>query len=205
MQNHNRKIKIGVMGSASGPTLDNPQTLEKCREVGREIARQGCILINGACPGLPYEAARGVKEEGGFAMGVSPAFSEHEHVTEYKSPNDSLDIILFSGMGFMERDIINIRASDAIITLGGGIGTVNEFTVAYEEGKVVGVLTDTEGFSNHFKQMILDCDREVTPNIIFESDPVLLVQKVLTALEVYDHPIHEDGRVKDVKFGTRRG
>ncbi len=200
-----RKLKIGVMGSASGPTLENPETLKKCQEVGREIARHNCILINGACPGLPYEAAKGAKEECGFVLGVSPAFSEQEHTQEYKSPNENMDFILFSGMGFMERDIINIRASDAIVTLGGGIGTVNEFTVAYEEGKVVGVLTESGGFSDHFKQMILDCDRELEPNIIFESDPKKLVEKVLEAVEKHAHPVHEDGRVKDVKFGSRRG
>ena len=108
-------------------------------------------------------------------------------------------------MGFMERDIINIRASDAIVTLGGGIGTVNEFTVAYEEGKVVGVLTESGGFSNHFHNLILHCDRELEPNIIFESDPKKLIDKVMKAVASHARPIHEDGRVKDVKFGKRRG
>lgn len=198
------KIKIGVMGSASGPTLDMPEVIEHCRELGREIARKDCILINGACPGLPDYAAEGAKEEGGFVFGVSPAFSEMEHIREYKSPLDNIDFVLYSGLGFMERDIINTRASDAIITLGGGIGTVNEFTVAYEEGRVIGVLTDSGGFSNHFAKMIENCDREVSPNIAFDSDPIKLVNKVLKLIKKYPNPAHEDARVKD-HHGEARG
>lgn len=200
-----RKIKIGVMGSASGPTLHMPEVIERCREVGREIARHNCILINGACPGLPHEAVLGAKEECGFTLGISPAFSEHEHLQEYKSPIACFDFILFSGMGFMERDIVNIRASDAIIFLGGGIGTVNEFTVAYEEGKPIGVLTDSGGFSTHFRDMVKNCDRDIEPNMVFESDPHKLIKKLLQVARQHPHPVHEDGRVKDVKFGAHRG
>lgn len=200
-----RKIKIGVMGSASGPTLDKAGNDEKCREVGREIARHGLILINGACPGLPHYAAQGAKEEGGFVMGVSPAFSEHEHVEEYRSPNDSYDIVLFTGLGFMERDIMNIRSSDGLVFLGGGIGTINELTVAYEEGKPLAILTGTGGMSDHFLDMIVKSDRTITPNIVTDDDPKVLIQKLLVAIEKYPIPIHEDGRVKDVKFGNLRG
>lgn len=197
MQKTAQKLKIGVMGSASGPTLQMPEVIQKCQEIGREIARQDCILINGACPGLPDEAAKGAKEVGGFVFGVSPAFSEAEHTQEYKSPHEHLDIVLYSGLGFMERDIINIRASDAIITLGGGIGTVNEFTVAYEEGRVIGILTESGGFSDHFKNLVLNCDREITPNMTFNSDPIALVHEVLELIKKYPNPAHEDARVKD--------
>ncbi len=201
----NRKIKIGVMGSASGPTLTREGNAEKCQEIGKWIARTDCIMINGACPGLPHEAAKGAKKEGGFVVGVSPAFSEYEHVNEYRSPNECYDILLFSGMGFMERDIMNIRTSDGIIILGGGIGTINEFTVAYEEGKAVGVLLDTGGISNYVSEMILKADRSIPPNMVFDEDPKQLVEKLIEVIKKYPTPIHEDGRVKDVKFGKLRG
>lgn len=200
-----RKLKIGVMGSASGPTLYKKGNQELCEEVGREIARQDCMLINGACPGLPYYAAKGAKEVGGFVLGVSPAFSEHEHVREYKSPNDASDIIIFSGLGFMERDIMNIRSSDGIVFLGGGIGTMNEFTVAFEEGKPIGILTGSGGLSDHFLEFIKKADRSVTPNIVTDDDPKALIEKLIKTIHLYPTPIHEDGRVVDVKFGKARG
>lgn len=205
MEAHKRKIKIGVMGSAAGPTLTKEGNEEKCREIGRQIAKQECIFINGACPGLPHFAAQGAKEEGGYVIGVSPAFSEAEHVGEYKSPNDSYDMIFFTGLGFMERDITNIRSSDGLIFLGGGIGTINELTVAYEEGKPLGILTNTGGMSDHFLDMIVKADRTVTPNIVTDDDPKTLIDKLLIAITAYPTPIHEDGRVKDVKFGKLRG
>lgn len=200
-----RKLKIGVMGSASGPTLYKKLNEERCEAVGREVAKHNCILITGACPGLPHFAARGAKEAGGFVLGVSPAFSEHEHVREYKSPNEYYDIILFSGLGFMERDIMNIRGSDGVIFLGGGIGTMNEFTVAFEEGKPIGVLTGSGGMSDHFLEFVKKSDRSVTPNIVTDDDPKRLVEKLIKTVHLYPTPIHEDGRVVDVKFGKARG
>ncbi len=199
------KLKIGVMGSASGDMTENKMFLEKSRQVGRCVARRDCILVNGACPGLPHAAAEGAKEEGGFILGVSPAFSRHEHVHEYKSPIGVYDIILYTGMGFMERDIVNIRSSDGIIILGGGIGTLNEFTIAYEEGKPVGVLLNSGGISNYLKDIVKWCGRDIHENMVFTEDPEELVQRLIYLIHEYPSPIHEDGRVKDVKFGKHRG
>ena len=147
--------------------------------IGQEIARAGCILVNGACPGLPDEAAFGAKNVGGLTMGISPAFSEEEHTKHYKSPRENYDIILYTGMGLMERDLINIRSSDAIIILGGGIGTLNEFTVAFDDEKVIGVLTGTGGVSDHIETILEVCDRKVEDYVVFDSDPKKLIEKVL--------------------------
>ena len=199
------RLKIGVMGSASGEMTENEEYLRKSKDVGRWIAKKNCILVNGACPGLPHAAAEGAREENGFVMGVSPAFSRHEHVNEYKSPHGIYDMLLYTGMGFMERDIVNIRSSDGVIFLGGGIGTLNEFTIAYEEGKPIGVLLDSGGISNHIEDIIKWCGREVHENVCFCKDPEELVDRLIYLIHEYPSPIHEDGRVKDVKFGKHRG
>lgn len=201
---HNHRLKIGVMGSASGPQILDEQAKAKAMEMGREIGRRDHIFINGACPGLPYDALLGAKEVGGFTVGISPAFSLHEHVKEYGSPHDN-DFIIYTGQGFMERDIINIRSSDGIIIIGGGIGTLNEFTIAYEEGRPIAVLTDSGGISNHIPHIVEDlCQRKVAPNMVFDSDPKKLMDKLEVAIKAYPLPIHEDGRVID-KSQCRRG
>ena len=189
------KFRIGVMGSAQGPTIENQETIRKSIEIGHYIAKNDCILVNGACPGLPDEAAYGAHQADGFTMGISPAFSEKEHIELYKSPYQNYDIILFTGMGLMERDIINIRSSDAIILLGGGIGTLNEFTVAYDEGKIIGVLTGSGGVSNHIDKILEICDREMEEYIIFDDNPKALVEKVIEKLKSYPTPMHEDQRM----------
>jgi hypothetical protein len=189
------KYRIGVMGSAQGPTIENQENIRKAIEAGHYIAKNDCILVSGACPGLPDEAAFGAHQAGGLTMGVSPAFSEKEHIQKYKSPHENYDIILYTGLGLMERDIINIRSSDAIILLGGGIGTLNEFTVAYDEGKVIGVLTGSGGVSNHIDKILEICDREVEDFIVFDDDPKKLVEKVINKIKTYGTPMYEDHRV----------
>jgi uncharacterized protein (TIGR00725 family) len=189
------KLRIGIMGSAQGPTIENQENIKKAIEIGHHIAKANCILVNGACPGLPDEAAFGAHQAGGFVMGVSPAFSEEEHTKKYKSPRDYYDLILYTGLGLMERDIINIRSSDAIILLGGGIGTLNEFTVAFDEGKVIGVLTTSGGVADHIPTIVKICDREMSDNIIFDSDPKELLAKVIKHLQEKPRSLSADERV----------
>ena len=194
---HVHRKKIGVMGSASGPQIVNEHARQVARELGRELGRRDCIFINGACPGLPNDALLGAKETGAFTIGVSPAFSEHAHIHEYRSPHEH-DVILYTGMGFMERDIINIRSADAIVIVGGGIGTLNEMTIAYEEGRPIAVLTNTGGISDHIPEIIEKmCQRKVAPNMVFDDDPIRLLDKLEEVMEKFPLPIHEDGRVID--------
>lgn len=195
------KLKVGVMGSAQGPTLDNEENVIKAHVLGKSIADNNCILVNGACPGLPHEAAIGAKKAGGFVLGVSPAFSLREHVEKYKSPNEEFyDIILFTGKGLMERDITNIRSSDAIIIVGGGIGTLNEFTVAFEERKYIAILEGTHGISDHIKEIVSFTDRELDDRVIFDSDPKLLVEKLINMIVNGDRTVVEDQRVIGLNY-----
>jgi hypothetical protein len=55
-------VKIGVMGSAGGE-LD-AAIVEKCIELGRAIAEEGCAILTGGCPGLPHYAILGCKGRG---------------------------------------------------------------------------------------------------------------------------------------------
>ncbi|OGJ55956.1 hypothetical protein A3D88_00985 [Candidatus Peribacteria bacterium RIFCSPHIGHO2_02_FULL_52_16] len=194
---HHHKLKIGVMGSASGPQIEDPVAREKARKLGNEIAKRGYIFINGACPGLPNDALLGAKEFNGFTVGISPAFSEYEHINEYKSPH-AHNMIIYTGLGFMERDIINIRSSDAVVLIGGGIGTLNEFTIAYDEGRCIGIVTNSGGISNNIPHVVQElCQREMPPNLVMDDDPAKLLDKIEIVVKAYPIPIKEDGRIRD--------
>lgn len=198
---HYHRLKIGVMGSASGPQTLDETARAKARTVGEEIGKRGHIFINGACPGLPNDALMGCKEAGGFSVGISPAFSEHQHVHEYLSPHDH-DMLIYTGMGFMERDIINIRSADGVVIIGGGVGTLNELTIAYDEGRPIGILTNSGGISNAVPHIIEElCKRTIPPNMVFDDDPKLLLDKLETAIRAFPLPIREDGRVVEKKDG----
>ena len=190
------KTKIGVMGSSQGPTITKEKSNALSRQLGRAIASSGAITLTGACPGLPHEAIIGAKSAGGFTMGISPAFSLAQHVASYHSPSAQLyDVLLFTGMGLMERDIINIRSSSAIIIVGGGIGTLNEFTIAFDEGRIIGVLRGTGGIAEDIPAIVERCGRQLDGRVVFSADPDKLVQKVLEKLASAPPMLVEDERV----------
>jgi uncharacterized protein (TIGR00725 family) len=191
----NYRPSIGVMGSASGGVMRNAAAIEASREIGREIARRNCILINGACPGLPDEAARGANELGGHCIGISPAISIVSHLEQYKSPIEQYDQFIFTGMGLMMRDIINVRSGNGVIILPGGTGTLNEFTVAYDEGKPIGILTGYGGVADHIPEILEFCKREKTDKMVFGSDPVKLVQDLLLIIHAENTPDALDGHL----------
>jgi len=183
------------MWSAQGPTLERNDWVLKAQELWKWIAKLDCILVNWACPWLPNEAAIWAKESGWFVVWISPAFSEIEHVETYKSPLTSYDIVMYTGKWLLERDITNIRSSDAIITVWGWVWTLNEFIVAYDEMKIVWVLTWTWWVSDNLPAILEMCNREVTNRIIFDSDPKTLAEKVVLALKELPQPTVEDERV----------
>jgi uncharacterized protein (TIGR00725 family) len=175
------KIKIGVVGSADGPYV--PGAPEKAYELGRQIALQGCILVTGACPGLPHEAIRGAKSVGGITLGISPGLNLEEHIVKYESPVDNYDILIFTGSGLMGREITAVRTCDAVIIVGGRSGTLGEFAIAYDEGKIIGVLFGTGGLADNTHTIVEICNKETGATLIYESDPKRLVERVLRAFD----------------------
>ena len=171
------KYKIWVSGSAETDHC-TPNALEVTKELGRQIVKRNAVLVTGATTGAPYWAAIGAKEAGGFVIGLSPAGSEKEHVEKYDLPLDYHDIIVYTGFGYSGRNLLLTRASDAIIVTCGRIGTLNEFTIAFEDQKPIGVLTGTGGIADEVKEIVAKSHRAHAA-LVYESDPKILVGKVL--------------------------
>jgi uncharacterized protein (TIGR00725 family) len=166
------KIKIGVMGSAGGEL--NSEVCEKVYQLGKEIAKHDCVVVTGGCPGLPFEATRGAKEAGGMTVGISPGLDLEEHVNRYRSPVDFLDILIFTG-----REVIAVRSCDILIIVGGRSGTLGEFSIAYDEGKVIGVLEGTGGITGEIRDVVRAVKKETGSKIVYSSDPAALVEKLI--------------------------
>ena len=175
------KNTICISGAAVTDHCE-PDAMEKTKELGREIVRQGCVLTTGATIGVPFWGAIGTKEEGGFSIGLSPASSEIEHVKKYKLPTDYFDVIIYTGFGYSGRNLFLTRASDAVITVCGRIGTLNEFTIAFEDHKPIGILTGSGGIADEIEEIVEKCKR---PNakIVYDSDPKKLIEKVIDLIE----------------------
>src|SRR5690242_6825299 len=114
-------LAVGVMGTASGPIPASARNL--ARRLGTAVARNGCTLVTGACPGLPYAAVEGAKAAGGLVIGISPALGEADHLHRFQSPVCGFDMIVYTGSGLMGREVVNIRSSDMVVIVGGHSGT----------------------------------------------------------------------------------
>lgn len=182
------KLKIGVMGSSEKPK--DKILIEKSQKLGEAIAKSGCFLLNGATTGFPNEAAKGAKKAGGFVLGVSPAHDQNEHTKTYELPTESYDAIVYTGFGYNLRNIINIRSSDAVCFIRGSSGTLNEFTIAYEDGKIIGVLAHSGGVSDFFDEIVEICKKQTNAVIIYEADPEILVKKLLDAIKTHKKDKH---------------
>ncbi len=175
------KYKICVSGAAeSGHCSENATKLAE--EVGREIVRQNGVVVTGATSGIPYWAAKGAKEEGGISIGLSPAASEIAHIKSYRLPTDYFDLIIYTGFDYSGRNLILTRSSDAVITICGRMGTLNEFTIAFEDNKPQGVLVGSGGTADYVKEIVENMHRG-PGKIVYESDPKTLVKKVIELID----------------------
>jgi len=170
------------MGSGEGENLEQ-KNLAKI--IGEEIASQGCILITGSGTGLPHQAALAAATRGGTCLGFSPAMNLAEHIEKYKFPVEPY-ILIFTGMEKKGRNIISIRSCDGVIFVGGRIGTLNEFTIAFDEAdenKVIGILEGSGGFSDQFFTLATGSGKRSKAIIIREKDPSKLVREVVKTLK----------------------
>ena len=172
------KLAIGVMGTSGGELSD--EVRERAYQLGRAIADQNAILITGACPGLPYQAVRGAKAAGGLVVGISPGLSLDEHRGKYQSPVEGFDVLIYTGSGLMGREITNIRSCDIVIIAGGRTGTLGEFAIAYDEGRLIGVLTGTGGITTLIPEMINVSQKQTGAHVIYDDDPLKLVKRLIT-------------------------
>ncbi len=175
-----QQIKICVSGAAETGHC-GIDALDKAKELGREIARQGAVLVTGATTGFPLWAAMGAKEVGGFSIGFSPASSEKEHVEVYKLPLDYMDLIVYTGFGYPGRDLLLTRAADAVICGCGRVGTIHEFVVAFEDGKAIGIYEGDWQMDEQLKDIVAKGHR---PNdkIVSGEDPKKLVSDVISVV-----------------------
>lgn len=172
-----KRITISVSGAAEIAHC-GPSVIPLAKELGREIARQGAQIVTGATSGFPMYAAEGAKEVGGFSFGLSPAASKKEHVETYRLPLKAMDAVIYTGFGFPGRDLMMVRSSDAIVIGCGRIGTIHEFTVAWEADMPMGILRGEWATDEVIDNIIKNSNRK-NKNVIFEPDPKLLVEKLI--------------------------
>jgi len=175
------KYKIAVSGAAQ-LALCSKGIKALSKEVGKEIIRQNCILITGATTGVPHWAAKGAKEAKGVSIGFSPAVSEIAHRKTYRLPIDAFDVIVYTGFDYSGRNLLMTRAADGVIIICGRLGTLNEFTIAFEDQKPIGVLEGSGGTANRIKDLVKGPFRG-KKKIVYDKDPKNLVKKLIALIK----------------------
>jgi len=179
-QRNSYTYQICVSGAAKGDSVEEGKHLAMA--AGRAIASSGNLLLTGATVGLPNYAAVGAKEVGGWSVGISPAATKVSHVKKYRLPTGCYDVILYTGLHYVGRDTLLVASSDAVVSIGGRLGTLHEFTIAMEMGKPIGFLQGAGGVSNEIMDVLKVAGEENSKNVMFDTDPGRLVKKLIVRL-----------------------
>ena len=175
--------QICVSGAARGESVEEGKAL--AAELGAAIAKAGHALMTGATIGLPNYAAEAYKKAGGkMSVGISPAASKVEHVMKYRLPTDAYDNILYTGLHYVGRDALLVTSSDAVVSIGGRIGTLHEFTIAFETETPIGFLQGAGGISDEI-QTLIGLAQPLRPGVMvtFNENPTELIADLVAHLD----------------------
>ncbi len=126
----NKKKFIAVIGGSEPSTKE----AKLAEEVGRELARQGAILVCGGLGGVMEAACKGASSEGGVTIGILPGESR-------QSANPYVTIPIATGIGYA-RNVAVVKSAQAVIAIGGNYGTLSEISHALQSGiPVIGLNT----------------------------------------------------------------
>ncbi len=180
------KYQICVSGAAKGLSVEQGQQLAYA--AGAAIARAGHSLMTGATTGLPNTAAEGYKKAGGkMSLGISPASTKIEHVLKYRLPTDAYDAILYTGLHYSGRDALLINSADAVVSIGGRLGTLHEFTVAMETHTPLGLLEGAGGIGDQIEGLLKLLPNADPDLVLSNADPDKLVASLTHLLDKLHH------------------
>ena len=117
-----------------GPGQATPEQERAAEQIGRELAREGAVVVSGGLGGVMAAACRGATEAGGLTVGLLPG-------TDRRTANQWVQVALPTGLGELRNGLI-IRSADAVIAVGGAHGTLSEIALALKaEVPVIGLDT----------------------------------------------------------------
>jgi len=193
MKSLNMNYKIGIFGSSAGEIDTNSE--EKAKELGHILASYKIVIITGACSGLPYLAANEAHKNGNPVWGYSPKL-DLEGQKQF-TPKDDMSIykkLFFVSKNFelcqdeqackKYRNVISTANCDAGIIISGRWGTMNEFTNLFDMGKVIGVLTGTNGVADELENLNEKIKKKSKATIISGSKPQNLIKEVIEELNI---------------------
>src|SRR5438876_5626295 len=183
-------IAVGIMGSAGdgSPAGAKEALVEKAGAMAKAIAVRDVVLLTGATTGIVYVVGKTAHDAGTFHVGISPASDKREHLEKYKLPVDACDLIVYTGFGLKGRNVVLVRSCEIVLFIAGAMGSLNEFTIAHDEGKVIGCLTDTGGVADQAGYLLENFSKQTGARVLNENDPERLIAECLLALSQRQKP-----------------
>jgi uncharacterized protein (TIGR00725 family) len=171
-----RRPVITVIGkSARDPGDPVPaRALRAGEEVGRLLAERGAVVVTGGLSGVMEAVSRGAKNAGGLVIGILPGLDKRD-------ANEFVDVAITTGMGLMRNTLV-VRAADAVIMISGGVGTLNELTIAYEDKPTI-ILEGTGGWSDRIRDVAFNgkhLDEAGTSELHYAKTPAEAVDLALS-------------------------
>ncbi len=118
-------VYIAVIGGSE----ISSEVAAQAREMGRELARRGAVLLCGGLGGVMAAAAQGAREAGGVSLGILPD-------GDRRRANPFLTYSIATNLGHA-RNVLIAHSADALIAIDGSYGTVSEAAIALKLGKPV--------------------------------------------------------------------
>jgi uncharacterized protein (TIGR00725 family) len=177
-------VKVGVMGSAGdAPGVSDKEALaEKANALALALVDRPMLLLTGATTGIVYVVGKAAHEAGILHVGISPANDSVEHVERYKLPIDACNLIVYTGFGLKGRNVVLVRSCDIVLFIAGAMGSLNEFTIAHDEGKVIGCLTGTGGVADEVDYLLKKFSKTTNARVFQDEDPGKLLDACLGEL-----------------------
>lgn len=173
------------MGSASDAAAasDKEALAAKAGALAQAIAARKLQLLTGATTGIVYLVGKIAHDAGAFHLGISPASDAREHSEKHKLPLDACDLIVYTGFGLKGRNVVLVRSCEIVLFVAGAMGSLNEFTIAHDEGKIIGCLTGTGGVADEADQLLGKFAKDTGARVFQNADPEKLLDECLAELE----------------------
>ena len=117
-------------------------------KLGASIANLGFAVVTGGRGGIMEAANKGAYHSGGISIGILPSDALND-------ANPYCNIVIPTGLGHA-RNVVTALSCDAIVSLGGGAGTLSEICFGWISKKPIFVFEQFDGWSEKVAGKHLD-------------------------------------------------
>ncbi len=173
-------LKVGVIGY-SGNIENEPvkSLIDVCLELGERLGEK-YVVFTGGRDGIMELVSKGVRNVGGTCIGILPW--EGSDANEYNS------LVISTGLDFQMRSFVLVKSVEAVIAIGGEIGTAVEMLATYANRKPLILLRNTGGWADKIPSVLIDDkyldNRRMAP--VYQAFSIEQVMTILDELENID-------------------